>query len=50
MPHGGVSGHFLGIPWIDISPKAAIAEVERYCVSGLCKGLLLEPGLYTPRQ
>lgn len=41
-------GHFLGIPWIDpLTPKAAIAEVERYCVNGPCKGIILEPGLYT---
>lgn len=41
-------GHFLGIPWIDpLEPGKAIAEIQKYCVAGPCKGIILEPGLYT---
>lgn len=41
-------GHFIGIPWIDpLVPDAAIKEIEKYCLKGPCKGIILEPGLYT---
>ena len=41
-------GHFLGIPWIDpLDPAKALAEIEKYCVQGPCKGIIMEPGLYT---
>lgn len=41
-------GRFLGIPWIDpLTPDKAIKEIEKYCVSGPCKGIIMEPGLYT---
>lgn len=40
--------HFLGIPWIDpLNPDAARAEIERYCVKGPCRGVIMEPGLCT---
>ena len=40
--------HFLGIPWIDpLDPERAIAEIGKYCVSGPCRGIIMEPGLYT---
>lgn len=41
-------GHFLGIPWIDpLEPDKARAAINTYCVSGPCRGIILEPGLYT---
>lgn len=41
-------GHFLGIPWIDpLVPTQAINDTKKYCIEGPCKGIILEPGLYT---
>ena len=41
-------GHFLGIPWIDpLDPAKALADIEKYCIQGPCKGIIMEPGLYT---
>ncbi len=40
--------HFIGIPWIDpLNPDAARDEIERLCVRGPCRGVIMEPGLYT---
>lgn len=40
--------HFIGIPWIDpLNPDAARDEIERLCVRGPCRGVIMESGLYT---
>lgn len=41
-------GRFLGIPWIDpLNPDAACADIKRFCVRGPCRGVIMEPGLWT---
>ena len=41
-------GRFLGIPWIDpLNPDCALAQIDQYCVHGPCRGIIMEPGLYT---
>lgn len=40
--------HFLGVPWIDpLNPKEACSVIEKYCVKGSCRAIIMEPGLYT---
>ena len=40
--------HFLGVPWIDpLNPKEACSVIEKYCVKGTCRAVIMEPGLYT---
>lgn len=41
-------GRFLGIPWIDpLNPDTACTEIEDFCLKGPCRGIIMEPGLYT---
>ena len=40
--------HFLGVPWVDpLNPKEACSVIEKYCVMGSCRAIIMEPGLYT---
>ncbi len=40
--------HFLGVPWVDpLNPKEACSVIEKYCVKGSCRAIIMEPGLYT---
>ncbi len=40
--------HFLGVPWIDpLNPKEACSVIEKYCIKGTCRAVIMEPGLYT---